>query len=161
MANVTIRPATALDAPIIVELVKKLAAYENQPVDRVRLTEKAVIRDGFGGSPRFEVLLAELDRKVAGLALFFFNYSTWEGQPGIYVEDLFVEERARKLGVGRTLMGAIARIARERGCSRITLSVLDWNPAREFYSRLGFAPTSGWLQYALGGDRIVTLSEDG
>ncbi len=124
-------------------------------------TEKEVIRDGFGGSPRFEVLLAELDRKVAGFALFFFNYSTWEGQPGIYVEDLFVEERARKLGVGRKLMASVARIARERGCSRITLSVLDWNPAREFYSRLGFGPTSGWLQYALGGDRIVTLSEDG
>jgi GNAT superfamily N-acetyltransferase len=114
MAKVLIRPATALDAPTIVELVKKLAAYENQPVDRVRLTEKAVIRDGFSGSPRFEVLLAELDRKIAGFALFFFNYSTWEGQPGIYVEDLYVEEPARKLGVGRKLMASVARIAREQ-----------------------------------------------
>ncbi|MEE9281273.1 MAG: GNAT family N-acetyltransferase [Myxococcota bacterium] len=160
MAESRIRRATPEDAAAIVRLVRALAVYEKEPVENVKLREDEVVRDGFGATPRFEVLIAELDQEPVGFALFFPNYSTWEGSPGLYVEDVFVEERARGLGLGRRLMAEIAGIARQRGCPRVELSVLDWNPAREFYQRIGFRQQTDWLSFRLSGSALAALSKD-
>lgn len=155
---IRVRPATPADAATIVEFVRGLAAFEHEPVAHVRLTEADVIRDGFGARPAFECLIAEQGEHPVGFALFFPNYSTWEGRPGIYVEDLFVAEEARRGGAGRALLQAIAVLARERGAARIDLAVLDWNPARDFYTRLGFAQQAEWLPYRLEADGIEALA---
>jgi GNAT superfamily N-acetyltransferase len=161
MTRARVRPATPEDAPHIVRLVRALAEFEGEPAESVRLTEAEVLRDGFGPQPRFEALIAELDGEAVGLALFFPNYSTWEGRAGIYVEDVFVEERARATGVGRLLMAEIARIARERAAPRIDLAVLEWNPARQFYERLGMYHMREWLPYRMEADAIERLASEG
>lgn len=160
MTETRIRAATPDDAGHIVRLVKALAVFENEPLTTVRLTEADVRRDGFGERPYFEVLLAELDGEPVGFALYFHNYSTWEGRPGIYLEDLFVEERARGLGLGRRLIAAIAAIAHERGCARIDLWVLRWNPAREFYHRIGIEHMEEWLPYRMTEPHIATMAAE-
>lgn len=149
MGSANIRAATSADAGTIVHMVRQLALYENERIERVKLTEADVIRDGFGEHPRFEVIIAELEGTPVGFALFFYNYSTWEGRSGLYLEDLFVEEHARGRGLGLALMRELARIALVHGCVRIDLSVLDWNPTREFYHRLGFQRLEQWLIYRL------------
>ncbi len=117
-------------------------------------------RDAFGVPRRFEVLIAETDRKPAGFALFFPNYSTWEGKPGLYIEDIFVEESARKFGIGRKLIAAVAKIAQSRGCARIDLAVLHWNPARGFYHRLGFRHAEPWQIFRLPAADFAALQDD-
>ena len=119
-----------------------------------------VRRDAFGATRRFEVLIAEVDRKPAGFALFFPNYSTWEGKPGLYIEDIFVEESARGTGVGRRLIAAVAKIAHSRGCARIDLAVLHWNPARGFYHRLGFRHAEPWQIFRLTESSFASLIDD-
>ena len=108
MPNITIRSATADDVPLILGFIKALARFENEP-DAVKTTPEDLLRDGFGERPRFEVLIAERDDKPVGFALFFMTYSTWEGRPSLYLEDLFVVESARKYGVGRALMAKTGR----------------------------------------------------
>jgi GNAT superfamily N-acetyltransferase len=158
MAEVTIRDAVAADAATIVRLIRALAAYEKL-LDHVRIQEADVLRDGFGPRPRFGCLLAEIAGGAVGFALYLDDYSTFEGRAGIFVEDLFVTEAARRRGVGRMLLARLARIARERGGS-LHLIVLDWNPAREFYHRLGFTETSGWLPYGLSGAALDRLAAE-
>ncbi len=160
MTNKLIRPAVAGDAAIIVSLVQSLAVYEKEPVSTVHLTEADVLRDGFGDSPRFEVLLAELNGTAVGFALFFHNYSTWLGKPGLYLEDLYVEEPARGHGLGLDLMRELARIADDRDCARFELSVLNWNPTREFYHRIGFENMDEWLSYRLDEAGIQKLTHE-
>jgi GNAT superfamily N-acetyltransferase len=161
VASVTIREALPADAGTIVRLIRELAAYENM-ADLVRITDADVLRDGFGERRCFESLLVEVDGQVVGLAIHRPSYSTFDGRTGFYVEDLFVAESARGLGVGRMLMARLAAIARERGCSRMTLAVLHWNPARDFYRRLGFVQVEDWLSYQLAGDALARLAaEDG
>jgi GNAT superfamily N-acetyltransferase len=155
--RVRIRPATAGDAAAIVRLVRELADYEKL-ADQVRITEADVLRDGFGERPRFECLLAELDGEAVAFALFFHNYSTFEGRPGIYLEDLHVTEAARGLGIGQRLMGRLAALALERGCRRLELWALHWNPARDFYQRLGFRQMEDWLPYRIDGDALWRLA---
>ncbi|HEX6957071.1 MAG TPA: GNAT family N-acetyltransferase [Ferrovibrio sp.] len=149
MTKTLIRPATPADAGTIVDLVKALAIYENEPLSSVKITPQDVLRDGFGEQRRFEALIAELDGAPVGFALFFHNYSTWEGRAGLFVEDLFVLERARGHGLGRQLITALAAIADARGCKRLDLNVLDWNPTREFYHRLGIRHLESWLPYRM------------
>ena len=158
MADPLIRPARPEDADEIVRLVHALAEYENEPAEVVKLTADVVRRDAFGGRPRFEALLAEHDGAVVGLALFYENYSTWQSRPGLFLEDLFVEERARGLGLGHKLMAALAAVAVARGCGRIDLGVLHWNPTRDFYHRLGFRHIDQWLPYRLEGAAIADLA---
>jgi GNAT superfamily N-acetyltransferase len=158
VSAITVRPATPDDASTIVEFVRGLAAFEHEPVEHVRLTEADVLRDGFGARPSFEVLIAEAEGRAVGFALFFPNYSTWEGRAGIYVEDLFILEEARHVGAGRALMAALARLAIERGAPRIDLAVLDWNPAREFYERLGMSHQQDWLPYRMEREAIEALA---
>jgi GNAT superfamily N-acetyltransferase len=160
MSRVHVRPAKPEDAAIIVELVRELAVYEKQAPSVVKLTEADVLRDGFGAQCRFEVLLAEHDGVVEGFALIFPNYSTWEGRAGIYIEDLFVRERARGNGLGRRLLIAIAELAVKRGCPRIDLNVLDWNPTRAFYHRVGITHLAAWLPYRVSGEAIARLAAD-
>lgn len=158
MTNVTIRPAKEADAPRIVEFVRALAAFENEPLEHIKITPEDIVRDGFGTSPRFEVLMADRDGASIGFALFFHTYSTWEGRPGIYIEDLYVEESARGSGAGLQLMAAVAGLAEERDCGRLELSVLHWNPARKFYERLGMEHSDKWLPYRIVRPELSALA---
>ena len=156
-----IRMAGREDAATILRLVRELADYEDL-LDRVRATEADILRDGFGDVPRFECLLAEQGGAAVGFALFFHSYSTFEGRSCLYVEDLYVNQRVRGLGLGRALMARLASLTVARGCARLELAVLDWNPARAFYRRLGFDHNTDWLPYRLGGARLEALAaEDG
>jgi len=159
MQKTTIRPATPADVETILGFIKGLAAFEREP-DAVQATLDDLLRDGFGKQPKFEVLIAELDGEPVGFALFFPTYSTWEGRPGIYLEDLFVAEHARGQGLGRKLMAALAAIAVARGCRRLELSVLHWNPTREFYHHLGMAHMQEWLPYRLAGEALQALAAE-
>jgi GNAT superfamily N-acetyltransferase len=157
MAPIVIRAAEASDAATIVRLVRALAAYEDL-LDRVRITEADVLRDGFGDRPCFECLLAEVAGEAVGLAIHRPSYSTFDGRPGLFVEDLFVAESARGQGIGRLLLARLAAIAQARGCSRMSLAVLHWNPARAFYDRLGFTRIEDWLPYQLCGEALAGLA---
>lgn len=159
MPQVTIRPALPTDVETILRFIKGLAEFEHEP-DAVKTTPADLLRDGFGEHPKFEVLIAELDSTPVGFALFFHTYSTWEGRPGLYLEDIFVVEPARGAGVGHKLMAALAAIAVARGCARLELAVLHWNPAREFYHRLGMAHIDQWLPYRLTGDALHALAAE-
>ena len=154
---VTIRSAEASDAATIVRLVRELADFEGL-LDQVRLTEADVLRDGFGERLRFECLLSEVDDATVGFALYFEDYSTFEGRPGIFVEDLYVAEAARGLGAGRQLLARLAQITVERDYRRLDLMVLHWNPARGFYERLGFRHSADWLPYRVTGEALARLA---
>jgi GNAT superfamily N-acetyltransferase len=156
---ILIRPAVPADAPTILALIRALAAYERL-ADQVRITVEDLLRDGFGPAPRFECLLAELDGAAVGFALFFPNYSTFEGRAGLYVEDLFVLERARGLGIGRKLLARIAALALAQGGRRVELSVLHWNPARAFYARLGMVELADWGRCRLAGSALAALAAE-
>jgi GNAT superfamily N-acetyltransferase len=160
LSTIVIRPARLEDAATVVDLVRELAVYERMPPTAVKLTEADPRRDGFGATPRFEILLAELDGRVDGFALFFHNYSTWEGRAGLFIEDLFVRASARGRGLGRGLLAAMARVARERGCPRIDLNVLHWNPTREFYHRIGCEHLAEWLPYRMTAPTIMRLAAE-
>ncbi|MEX2446475.1 MAG: GNAT family N-acetyltransferase [Dehalococcoidia bacterium] len=164
MPETRVRFATAADAGEIVRFVRGLAAFEREPLDRVRLTEEDVRRDGFGARPLFEVLIAEqataAGTSAVGFALFFPHYSTWEGRAGLYVEDIFVVEEARGTGAGRALLTALARLAAERGAPRIDFAVLDWNPARGFYEALGATHEREWLPYRMDASAIARIARE-
>jgi len=151
-SGITIRFATADDVPLLLRLIRALAVFERAP-DAVVATEDDLRRHGFGPAPKFEAILAFLYGEPAGCALFHSRFSTWLGRPGLYLEDLYVTEEARGRGVGRRLMARLAAIAVERGWGRIDFHVLDWNPAREFYRRLGMEHPGEWLRY--GGDEAA------
>lgn len=152
-----VREAGPRDAATIADLVKELAAFEGM-AERARMSEADVLRDGFGERRHFECLLAEEAGEALGLALFYHNYSTFAGRPGLFLEDIFVREPARGAGVGRLLMERLAALALARGCVQLELSVLHWNPARAFYDRLGFAHSADWLPYRLDGNGIARLA---
>ncbi len=162
MTDTRIRPARPEDAATIVAFVRGLAEFEHEPLAQVLLTEADVLRDAFGNAPAFECLIAEQGPadapRAVGHAIFFPNYSTWEARAGIHVEDIYVVEDVRRSGVGRAILEALARIAQERGAPRIDLAVLDWNPARGFYERIGFTQQHPWLPYRLEADGIETLA---
>jgi GNAT superfamily N-acetyltransferase len=149
VSDIRIRLATADDAGLLLRFIRELAIFERAP-DAVVATEADLVRHGFGPQPQFEAILAFLGGEPAGAALFHSRFSTWLGRPGLYLEDLYVRDSARGQGVGRRLMARLAAIAIERGWGRIDFHVLDWNPARAFYHRLGMAHIGEWLRY--GGD---------
>jgi GNAT superfamily N-acetyltransferase len=160
MPEIEIRDARPEDVAILLDLVKQLAAFERAP-DAVVATEADYLRDGFGPDRRFEARLALVGDRPAGFALFFPTWSTWEGCAGLYLEDLFVAEWARGLGVGRRLMADLAAIAITRGWTRFDFSVLAWNPAREFYHVLGFSHRDEWLPYRLDGEALKRFAAEG
>lgn len=153
-----IRSATEADVPLILQFIRDLAVYEKLE-HRVIASEESLRRTLFG-NPRFaEVVFAEVDGKEAGFALFFHNYSTFLGQPGIYLEDLFVKPEMRGRGIGKSLLAYLARLARERGCGRVEWAVLDWNtPSINFYKSLGAVPLSDWIVFRLTGEALERLA---
>ncbi len=148
--NITVRFAEPDDAALVLRFIRELAVYERAP-QAVVATEDDLRRNGFGPDRQFEAVLAFLGGEPAGMALFHPRFSTWLGRQGMYLEDLYVSENARGRGVGRRLMARLATIAVERGWGRIDFQVLDWNPARGFYRRLGMQHLGEWLRY--GADR--------
>src|SRR5438034_2815477 len=157
-ADFQIRPARVEDVPIILQLIRDLATYERAP-DEVTATEKQLADVLFGERPAGEVLLAYERETPVGFALFFHNFSTWLGRPGLYLEDLFVKPEKRGKGYGRALLVELARIARERGCGRMEWAVLDWNePAIKFYRTLGAKPMDEWTVFRLTRDGIARLA---
>ena len=156
--SVSLRFATADDCRLILHFIRELALYEKAP-DAVVATEAQLREHGFGPQRHFEALIAELDGEPAGMALFHTRFSTWLGQPTLYLEDIFVAEAARGHGVGRRLMARLAAIALERGWTRIDFTVLDWNPARGFYQKLGFDHLDEWLRYGAGEGWLRRLAE--
>ena len=156
--TVTIRSATPADAPTILRFVKELATYEREP-DAVKATEADFERVLFGPRPYAEAVIAEGDGAPLGFALFFHNFSTWQGKPGVYLEDLYVTPEARGKGVGKRLLAHLAKIAVERDCARLEWSVLDWNaPAISFYRSLGAVPMDEWTVNRMTGDALVKLA---
>ena len=155
-----IRPATAADVPAIAELIRGLARYEKLEQE-VTMTEELLAKSLFGPRRFAETLMAEEAGEPIGFALFFHNFSTFLGQPGIYLEDLFVIPEHRGHGVGRALLAELARIAVERGCGRLEWAVLDWNrDAIGFYERLGAQPNSEWTVYRLSGEALTELGRE-
>jgi len=153
-----IRPARVGDVPVILELIRDLATYERAPHE-VTATEEQLVDVLFGERPAAEVLLVFEGKSPVGFALFFHNFSTWLGRPGLYLEDLFVKPEKRGKGYGRALLVELAKIAMERGCGRMEWAVLDWNePAIKFYRSLGAKPMDEWTVFRLTRDGIERLA---
>lgn len=158
-ADFQIRPARLPDVPIILRLIRDLATYERAP-DEVNATEKQLIEVLFGEKPAAEVLLAFERDSPVGFAVYFFNFSTWLGRPGLYLEDLFVKPEKRGKGYGRALLVELAKIARDRDCGRMEWAVLDWNePAIKFYRALGAKPMHEWTVFRLTRAEIAKLAD--
>lgn len=144
-----IRPATAADAATIATLVRELADYEKL-LHEAKASPDDFLREMTAENPVIRVLIAEWNGEPAGFALYFFNFSTFVGRPGLYLEDLFVRPALRSHGIGRALLRALARVARERGCGRMEWAVLDWNePALKFYQSLGARQMKEWIVHRL------------
>ena len=156
----TIRPATAADVPLILEFIRELAEYERDPQAAVA-TKADLLRDGFGPAPKFRVDIAEWSGEPAGFAFYFWNYSTWQGRPGLYLEDLFVRPRFRGKGIGKALLVHLARVAIKNNCGRLVWQVLDWNtPAIEFYEALGARTMKEWLTMRVTDEALVRLATE-
>jgi GNAT superfamily N-acetyltransferase len=157
-AALRIERATEQDVPLILRLIKELAVYERMAAD-VTATEDGLRATLFGARPAAEVVIARVGGRPAGFALFFHNYSTFLGKPGLYLEDLFVVPEFRGHGYGRELLQHLARIAVERGCGRFEWSVLDWNePAIGFYEKLGARAMEDWTIFRVTGDALTALA---
>jgi GNAT superfamily N-acetyltransferase len=152
-----VRFAEAADVGLLLRLIRELAAYERAP-DAVVATEENLLRFGFGPERCFEAVIASLDDEPCGAALFHSRFSTWLGRPTLYLEDLYVREGARGCGIGRALMARLASVALERGWGRIDFHVLDWNPARAFYARLGMEHLQEWLRYGAPEEALGRLA---
>lgn len=160
--NHAIRMATPADLPLIAQFIRDLAEYERL-AHEVRFDEAALGERLFGqsagGRPYAEVLIGEVDGVAQGFALFFHNFSTFEGKPGIYLEDLFVRPEARGAGLGKAFLQRLAQLAVERDCARLEWWVLDWNePAIRFYKALGAKPMDEWTTFRVDGDALATLA---
>ena len=155
----SMRSARAEDIPLILQFIRDLAEYERAPEQAVAKPED-LLRDGWGPSPKFRVLIAEWDGAPAGFALFFYNYSTWQGRPGLYLEDLFVRPAFRGRGIGKALLVRLARIAVHENCGRFQWQVLDWNqPSIDFYEALGAKKMTEWLTMRVEGEALEKLAE--
>ena len=153
-----IRTATESDLPLILTFIRALAVYERLE-DRVVATEEVLRESLFGARPYAETLIAEDDGKPVGFAIFFHNFSTFIGRPGIYLEDLFVNPDARGRGYGKALLARLAAIAKERNCGRLEWSVLDWNePSIKFYKSLGAVPLDDWTMFRVTGGALDALA---
>jgi GNAT superfamily N-acetyltransferase len=156
---IRITPATPADVPTILAFIRELAEYEKL-LDRVTATEDLLHHSLFGPRPYAEVLMARVDGRPAGYALFFHNYSTFLARPGIYLEDVYVQPALRGRGVGKALLREVARAAVERDCGRLEWSVLDWNkPSIDFYLSLGATPMDEWTTYRMDEGAIADLAK--
>ena len=157
-SDFNICPARVEDVPIILQLIRDLATYERAP-DEVVATEEKLVDVLFGERPVAEVLLAFEGESPVGFAVYFYNFSTWLGRPGLYLEDLFVKPEKRGKGYGRALLVELAKIARDRGCGRMEWAVLNWNEsAIKFYRTLGAKPMNEWTVFRLTREEIAKLA---
>jgi GNAT superfamily N-acetyltransferase len=155
-----IRPATPNDLPLIAQLIRDLAEYEKL-AHAVDFKEEELRQHLFGARPCAEALIAEEDGQGVGFALFFHNFSTFHGKPGVYLEDLFVRPEHRGKGHGKALLAKLAQLALERGCCRLEWAVLDWNkPSIDFYESLSAKPLSDWIIYRLTGEALGKLARN-
>ena len=153
-----IKSATESDVSVILSFVKKLARYERL-LHEVVATKELLRETLFGKRRTAEVVIGYLETKPVGFVLFFHNYSTFLGKPGLYIEDLFVDEDYRRRGYGRALLLHVARLAKQRGCGRLEWSVLDWNqPAIDFYKKLGALPMNEWTVFRVAGKSLDELA---
>ncbi len=159
MPSIKIRPAEAGDSALILRFITDLAVYENA-ADAVVATDNDIRNTLFAPNPTTHAVICEIDSRAAGFAVYFFNYSTWLGKHGLYLEDLYVAPEFRSLGAGKALLKHLAQIALSRNCGRLEWSVLDWNePAIQFYQSLGARPKSEWVAYRLTGKALSDLAE--
>jgi Acetyltransferases len=157
--NLKIKKANSRDVPLILSLIKELAEYEKL-THEVVAGEKDLRSNLFGPKKFAEVLLGYYDNEPAGMAIFFHNFSTFEGKPGIYLEDLFVKPEFRGKGIGKALLLKLIRIAGKRKCGRVEWAVLDWNqPAIDFYTKLGAEPMDSWKIFRLTRDKIQKINK--
>ena len=153
-----IRPATEADVETILQFIRDLAEYEREPQAAIA-TREDIIRDGFRGTAKFRVLIAEWDAQPAGFAFYFFNYSTWLGKPGLFLEDLFVKPELRGKGIGKALLAELAKIALAENCYGMKWEVLDWNqPAIDFYESLDAKLRKEWITVRLSGEPLEKLA---
>jgi GNAT superfamily N-acetyltransferase len=160
MTSGRIRTAEPADVPVLLQLVRELAAYEREP-DAVEATEQ-LLHDALFGPTAVASCHVALDEQgdVAGFALWYVTFSTWKGRPGLWLEDLFVRPAARRLGLGRALLQALAGVCVERGYARFEWWVLDWNePAHAFYRSLGARPEDEWTTWRVDGDALTALAQ--
>lgn len=158
MSHLRIRPATPEDTDTILHFIRELAIYEKAEHE-AQATPAHIQRTLFAEQPRVFGLICEQDGKPIGFAVYFFNYSTWQGQHGLYLEDLYVTPDARGVGAGKALLQRLAKIAVENDCGRFEWSVLDWNkPSIDFYESLGAKPQSEWVRYRMTGDALQQLA---
>src|SRR6267143_5997008 len=157
--TVQIRDATISDVPMVLQLIRDLATYERAPND-VIATEQGLQKVLFGEQPSAKVVMIFESEEAVGFAAYFFNFSTWLGRPGLYLEDLFVKPELRGRGYGRALLVHLAKIARDHNCGRMEWAVLTWNePAIQFYNKLGAGSLDDWRVFRLTSDGIGRLAE--
>ena len=158
LSGVSVRAATVDDVELLHRFSVELATYEDEP-NAVKATPQTLARDGFGQVAQFAALIAERAGVPLGYVLYTFNYSVWTAARGIFIEDIWVVPEARRGGVARALLRALARECLAEGYKRIDLNVLDWNPARAFYRKLGFTWIQNWLPYRLSGEALKKLAK--
>jgi GNAT superfamily N-acetyltransferase len=160
MSEIKVREATVDDVELLHKFSVDLSTYEDEP-NAVTATPQTLARDGFGKDPQFAALVAEQAGRPVGFALYTFNYSVWTGTRGIFIEDIWVVPEQRRGGVARALMVALAKECQAKGYKRVDLNVLDWNPARGFYEKIGFKWIRNWLPYRLSGKVLAALARAG
>jgi Acetyltransferases len=156
--SLKIRAAEKEDVPLVLDFVKGIAEFENLS-HLVKATEETLEKSMFGKRPYAEVFFAELDGVPAGFTVFFHNFSTFLGKPGLYIEDIFVKPEFRGKGIGKAMFFHCIKLAKERNCGRIEWAVLDWNPARKFYEHLGGSPAEGWQIYRMNEEKFESALE--
>jgi len=159
MQGIEIREAIENDSAQLLTFIKELASYE-QAIEEVVAEEKDIRESVFGSNSNVEALICTLDEKPIGFAVYFYNYSTWQGKKGLYLEDLYVSPEHRGAGAGKALLKYLAKIAVSQGCGRFEWSVLDWNePAINFYDSIGAKQKKEWIGYQLSGNALYEFSE--
>ena len=159
MSLLNIRPATEQDIELILHFVRELAIYEKAE-EEAKATPEHIRRTLFCANPAVFGLICEVDGKAVGFAVYFFNFSTWQGQHGLYLEDLYVTPDARGHGAGKALLQRLAQIALDKHCGRFEWSCLDWNePSLKFYDSLGALPQTEWIRYRMTGGALQALAE--
>ncbi|AXX91924.1 GNAT family N-acetyltransferase [Malaciobacter molluscorum LMG 25693] len=160
MSKVIIRDANIDDSETIFNFIKELAIYE-KALDEVKTNVEGIKQSVFGENSVTYVLIAEYNNEPVGMALYFYNYSTWEGKNGIYLEDLFVTDKYRGIGAGKALLKQLAKIAVEKDCKRVEWQVLDWNkPSIDFYDSIGANGLTEWIPYRLTGDALIEFAKN-
>lgn len=158
-SKITISPAEEGHIPLILSFIRQLAEYERLST-RVVATEALLRESLFGKQPKAEVLIAYFEQQPAAFAVFFHNFSTFAGRPGIYLEDLFVEPKFRGKGIGKALLAQLANLTKQRDCARLEWAVLDWNtPAIKFYKKLGAEAMDDWTVYRVSGEQLDSLAK--